>query len=431
MESDFIIPKHTIIMSELTDFCEIPSKGFNRLFKVKRYGQWFVLKTLKEEYAADSTYQQLIKKEFEIGILLNHPNVVRYIGFEQDSPYGAGILMEYIDGKTLREYIDEKNIHEKKNNNKICHELLNGLNYLHKLQLTHCDLKPQNIIITHNGLNVKIIDFGLSDIDYYAVFKQTTGSIGYSSPEQISENTTIDCRSDIFSLGKILLEIYPNKRTTINRIARRCTNTRPDKRFSNIDEIFSAINKAKQLKWVLIVLCSLVVLSTIIIITVNQINKSHIKEKEVLIEDYTQKVESLQSELDSANIQNIELMRVEEEKKYFRDTIDMLFQQKFDYLHKILDANPNCIYEDIFAKYLEVTTFILNPDLAESIESQTNDEDMRLYISSYFSYNCRIYNLKLSKRMDKLPRLSELFDKGVISQEEFDKKKQEYNGIYF
>lgn len=244
--SDFILSSDDNIMCELSDFIEIPSNGFNCLFKVKRYGQWFVLKTLKEEFRNQTIYRQLLKKEFEIGIQLNHSAIVRYISFEPDTIYGQGILMEYIDGTTLKEFLQTKI--DNKIREKIVTELLSVLNYLHHAQLTHRDLKPSNILITNNGNNVKIIDFGLSDGDNYFIFKQAAGTLNYSPPETIDDNNTIDCRTDIYSLGKIIKQIYPSKFNYYHHIARRCTNDNKFKRYSNLDSILRNISRFKSIK---------------------------------------------------------------------------------------------------------------------------------------------------------------------------------------
>ena len=90
-------------------------------------------------------------------------------------------------------------------------------------------------MITNNGQNVKLIDFGLSDADWYTLFKNPAGTRDYVSPEQLA-GEDVDCRTDIYSLGRIMQElgVYP-------RIAAVCVNEDRDKRYSNVQEVRSAI----------------------------------------------------------------------------------------------------------------------------------------------------------------------------------------------
>lgn len=181
-------------------------KGYCRLYKAKRLGKWHILKTLKEEYANNILYQGLLQKEFQIAYPLSHPNIIQTIGIEDVADLGLCIIMEYVDGNSLRKYLAEGKT-DKQSIIKIITHLCSALSYIHGRQIIHRDLKPENILITRNGINVKLIDFGLSDTDSYAVLKQPAGTLGYASPEQQSNRAALDNRADIFSLGVIIEEI--------------------------------------------------------------------------------------------------------------------------------------------------------------------------------------------------------------------------------
>ena len=96
--------------------------------------------------------------------------------------FGPCIVMEYIDGVTLDKFLEGKP--SKQLRRKVVDQLIDALAYIHGKQIVHRDLKPSNILVTRNGSNVKIIDFGLSDADDYAILKQAAGTLKYMAPEQ-------------------------------------------------------------------------------------------------------------------------------------------------------------------------------------------------------------------------------------------------------
>ena len=230
------------ISDVFTAYTEIPSEGFNRLFKAQRYGKWFILKGLKPEYQHKEVYVSLLTKEFELGVRMDHPNIVHTFSKENDPVAGPCIVMEYVDGLTLKEYLTQNP--SRLARRKIMQELLEAMAYYHSLQIIHRDLKPDNILITRNGHNVKIIDFGLADSDWHGVLKQPAGSENYAAPEQKKGDTPIDCRADIYSFGKIVRLLFPN---SYRRIAHKCTQENRERRYSNAEEILRHIQLRKRL----------------------------------------------------------------------------------------------------------------------------------------------------------------------------------------
>ena len=213
---------------QFSDFTPIPCKGFNLLCKAKRYGRWWMLKGLKEPYRQDENYKNLLHKEFDILISLQHPNIVSAYSMEEIPEMGTCIVMEWIDGITLEHWIGRKTEGED-----IFLQLLDAVHYIHAKQIVHKDLKPSNIMITHNGNHVKLIDFGLSDTDDFAILKQPAGTPGYISPEQ-NISRQADIRNDIFSIGCILEKILPSKPYTA--IIKRC-KAPITQRYANVDEL--------------------------------------------------------------------------------------------------------------------------------------------------------------------------------------------------
>lgn len=213
---------------QFSDFTPIPCKGFNLLCKAKRYGRWWVLKGLKEQYRQDENYKNLLHKEFDILISLQHPNIVSAYSMEEIPEMGTCIVMEWIDGITLEHWSGSKTEREA-----IFLQLLDAVHYIHAKQIVHRDLKPSNIMITHNGNHVKLIDFGLSDTDDFTILKQPAGTPGYISPEQIVSQQA-DIRNDIFSIGCILEKILPGKPYTA--IIKRC-KVPIAQRYAKVDEL--------------------------------------------------------------------------------------------------------------------------------------------------------------------------------------------------
>lgn len=214
----------------------------NVLYKARRKGQWFVLKALRLEFRNDLVRRELLAREFKLGRLMNHPNIVRFFSLENDKVAGDCIVMEYVDGVTLADFLETKpslSVHKR-----LARQLLEAMRYFHGLQIIHRDLKPDNILVTRNGNNVKIIDFGLADSDDSAVLKQPVGSPKYMSPEQLS-GETLDGRSDLYALGTILREMMPARALFWRSAARRCTRTDRNTRPDTANKVLTGIRRRK------------------------------------------------------------------------------------------------------------------------------------------------------------------------------------------
>ena len=249
-DSGFIEPTSPDETSgHFSGYVEIPSDGFNCLYKAKRNGRLYVLKGLKAELRDKPAYKELLKKEFDISVQFNHPNIVSVHSFEQDPVAGSCIVMDCIAGQTLREFLKTKP--DKATRLRIVKEMLTAMSHYHSLQVIHRDLKPDNILITNNGNHVKLIDFGLGDTDFHTVLKQPAGSDKYAAPEQKDLSVTIDCRADIYAFGKILQQIFPNK---YGKIADKCTKENREERYSSAEDIANAIDKSDKTRTVAIII---------------------------------------------------------------------------------------------------------------------------------------------------------------------------------
>lgn len=180
--------------------------GHTRLFYASRYGKLYVLKCLKPDYLYIPLYRQALVKEFEIGLQLDHPYICRTIGMEEVEGLGSAIVMECIDGCTLKSLIDKRQLTPALAR-KIIAQASAAIDYMHSKQIIHRDLKPSNIMVTHNGHNVKIVDFSLADGDMFVVLKQPGGTSGYIAPELLQKGAKSDVRCDVYSFGKVMQDM--------------------------------------------------------------------------------------------------------------------------------------------------------------------------------------------------------------------------------
>ena len=212
--------------------------GFSELYRGCKNGRFFVYKALKKEFRGNIFYEELLKKDFNIGFTLNHACICQYFGMIDHPAIGNCIIMEWIDGRTLEELIDKGKVSRQIAKKIIC-EICDALEYIHHKQVIHRDLKPENIMITSNGDNVKIIDFGLADADSYNILKHPGGTRIYASPELLA-GETIDTRSDIWSLGLIIKELT----NRYNHISAKCLRRDKEQRYHSASEVKKAVTKA-------------------------------------------------------------------------------------------------------------------------------------------------------------------------------------------
>ncbi len=175
------------------------------------------VKTLREDLARDQTFQARFRREAQSAASLNHPSIVAVYDTGEDDTGGGHIpyiVMEYVDGRTLRDLLREDRRLLPERALEITDGVLRALDYSHRNGIVHRDIKPANVMLTRNG-EVKVMDFGIARAvsDAQATMTQTAQVIGtaqYLSPEQ-ARGERVDARSDLYSTGCLLYELLTGR----------------------------------------------------------------------------------------------------------------------------------------------------------------------------------------------------------------------------
>ncbi len=278
-------------------------------YKVRISGKWHFMKRPQKGFTNHPLYNAAFEKEFDIGYTLEHTNIVRYV-FKGRDKEGFYFLTEYIDGKTLDDFIiSNPNYFKKKEHiQKFIYQLLSALSYLHSKQILHLDLKPQNILLTTIGYDVKIVDLGFAYADCYQ-FLTTGKSKRYAAPEQIIGNK-IDQRTDIYGIGglllycftqtldkKLLLELPLKYRSIITK----CLENDPESRFPNIESLQRHLNRKNKSKPLIIPLLIFLLLAPFLFF--NQ----YIKKEQIVKEAMRDSIIDISKLIDTLTMKNANL----------------------------------------------------------------------------------------------------------------------------
>ena len=257
------------------------------LYRVRKAGKYFIIKTPKDNSGKSLA---MLQREYELSIGLQHPNVVNVFTYETSTVVGPGIVMEYVDGRTLEQFLAENP--KPAMRCRVFEQLLQAVAYIHRSGLVHNDIKPENILITRSDNDVKLIDFGLSDNDAYYLARMLGCTKRYASPELLAREKEIDARSDIYSLGVIMSEIFGNR---YSGISSRCLRKEKNKRYANAEELLTAFkHRNRPLKVIMALLMAILVLLPLLgYVTMVLEEREYLSTRDAMIAQVEKDVEAI------------------------------------------------------------------------------------------------------------------------------------------
>lgn len=253
---------------------QVGTGGMSDVYKAKDHalGRYVAIKVLKSEFSEDTNFVSKFRTEAQSAAVLEHPNIVNIydVGSENGIHY---IVMEYVEGITLKTYIEKKGQLTYKEALSIAIQVGRGIQAAHAKNIVHRDIKPQNIIISTDG-KVKVTDFGIARaVSENTIHSDVMGSVHYASPEQ-ARNGYVSNRSDIYSLGIVMYEMVtgrvpfdgdstvavaiqhlqdemdppskyaPNLPISLEKIIQKCTQKSPDLRYDSMESLLIDLRKA-------------------------------------------------------------------------------------------------------------------------------------------------------------------------------------------
>ena len=252
---------------------KIGSGGMSDVYKAKDHvlGRFVAIKVLKKEFSEDVNFVTKFRTEAQSAARLEHPNIVNI--YDVGSEYGMYyIVMEHVEGITLKSYIEKKGRLSYKEAVSIAIQVGRGIEAAHNKHIVHRDIKPQNIIISTEG-KVKVTDFGIARAaNNNTIHADVMGSVHYTSPEQ-ARNGFVDGKSDIYSLGIVMYEMVtgrvpfdgdstvaiaiqhlqdemtppsayaPDLPISMEKIILKCTQKNPDRRYESISDLLVDLKK--------------------------------------------------------------------------------------------------------------------------------------------------------------------------------------------
>ena len=333
----------TMVQDGFYDFKPLKTTAYATLYRASKAGKRFLVKTTKD----NSEHQlAMLQREYELSIDCDHPHIVHIYTLEQHLPIGCGIVMEYIEGRTLAEYLSENP--SKADRERIFAELLSAVNYLHKRGVTHNDLKPENILITRTDNTLKLIDFGLADNDANFVLRTLGCTPRYASPELRAQSHAIDARSDIYSVGVLMYEILGGKHS---HSAKRCQEPNPNKRYPNITALQLAWNRRKRPQRVLlgIVATIIFVLPLILFGQAKLAEQNEVKKQELLFAQIERNVEHIYSiSADSISRE----VYYEFASNHIISFMDELSKYQREHIYTIADTELNALATNVYIQTL-------------------------------------------------------------------------------
>ncbi len=253
---------------------QVGSGGMSVVYKAKchKLNRMVAIKVLKEEFSSDASFVSKFKMEAQAAAGLTHPNIVSVYDVIDEGKLHY-IVMELVEGITLKSYIAKKGKLEVRESIGIAIQVAQGIAAAHEQHIIHRDIKPQNMIISRDG-KVKVADFGIARaVSAQTLNSAAMGSVHYISPEQARGGFS-DERSDLYSLGITMYEMVtgrvpyegentvsialahledamvppsvyaPQIPTSLERIILKCTEKKPERRYVSANDVIADLRKA-------------------------------------------------------------------------------------------------------------------------------------------------------------------------------------------
>ena len=271
--------------------------GNSRVFTANNNGKKVIVKALKQELANDAACKASLRQEYETTSMLDNKYIRKALDFVQIEGLGDCIIFEYIEGKSLAEHVRVGTLSEKQVKS-VLSEVCEALYYLHRNGIVHCNLNPDNIMVTAADCRVKLIDLGIPETKQDADRELLIKEMEFVAPE-IIKGEDIDSRADIYSIGKIMEFIGErNISKQFGAVATHCTQFSKEQRFDSISDVRSAITKGHSFVKLIIVAVVLAILAGLAVIYLPMIKANVEKERsERLAVDFGREVEKMQGQL--------------------------------------------------------------------------------------------------------------------------------------
>ena len=239
--SGFIFDKEESDKIETLGICGATSETFKRRID----GRLYFVKQLRPEYSGDKRYREAFRKEYEVGKSIDCPHIVKYVAMEEGAD-GLCILMEYVNGVTLAEKqaSEPEYFCKEQHVKKLLLQVAQALAVLHRRNIVHMDIKPENILLTKGNNDAMLVDLG------FCLSDKNDSTVGctrqFAAPEVVKGNIKdVDSRTDIYSVGCLLQWIEENTgralpRTYIN-IKNRCLREQKNGRYVSAEDIVKVI----------------------------------------------------------------------------------------------------------------------------------------------------------------------------------------------